>query len=323
MMPHQIVKNFQNSTVLPWTKSMFDTYNGTFITNIVGDDYLFTCHPQNVKHILADQFSNFSTSEERKHLFKHFSNRGILTLDGPAWVASREQLRRQFSHYRSIMDLDMYERHASQFIARIPGDGSTIDLQEMFGMLALDALTEFVMGTSVASLSGEQSEELKTLSAAIRYIKSTIARKGFFGPMHWAVGRGEFKKQCDAVRNYVQRAALKTLKDREIKGDAFLEDESGYCFLRSLAVGEQDCDVLRDQVADIVLAGVDTLTSLLSATFWLLARDERVLDILRAKVRDTCGSDRPTYDQIKGLPYLRWVINEGIDDFPSQLVSRN
>jgi len=292
---------------------MFDTYNGTFITNIVGEDYLFTCHPQNVKHILADQFSDFSTSEERKHLFKHFSNRGILTLDGPAWVESREQLRRQFSHYRSIMDLDMYERHVSQFIARVPAGGSTVELQEMFGMLALDALSEFVMGTSVASLSGQQSEELRKLSNAIRCIKSTIARKGFFGPMHWLVGRGEFKRQCDVVRNYVQKAARQTLKDRQVKGDAFLEDESGYCFLRSLAVGEQNCDVLRDQVSDILLAGVDTLTSLLSATFWLLARDVRVLGLLRAQVRDICGTERPTYDQIKGLPYLRWVMNEGIN----------
>lgn len=50
---------------------------------------------------------------------------------------------------------------------------------------------------------------------------------------------------------------------------------------------------------------------LLSTTFWLLARDERVYQKLRTSVIDTVGQELPTYDQLKSLTYLRYVFNEG------------
>jgi hypothetical protein len=64
------------------------------------------------------------------------------------------------------------------------------------------------------------------------------------------------------------------------------------------------------------------MTGVLSSTFWLLSRNERVLRSLRARIEEVCGRDPPTYDQLKSLTYVRYIINEGIAH-PSQVTSES
>ena len=85
---------------------------------------------------------------------------------------------------------------------------------------------------------------------------------------------------------------------------------------------EEDFEVLRDQLSDVVLAGADAMTAVLSSTFWLLSRNGRVLRSLRASIEEVCGRDPPTYQQLQRLTYVRYVINEGITDL-SKFTSEN
>lgn len=310
LFPLKILQKFRKRGVLAWTKKLFEKYNGTFVSTILLQDYIFTSHHRNIQDILTVQFENFNVAVERVHLFKPLSARGVLTLDGQTWTASRQQLRRQFSQYRSIVNLDMHERHFQNFVARIPSNGSSIDLQEMFLKLALDTLTEFSLGESVDSLSANQSAEKREVSDAIRYTKDTIARKGFAGPFHWMVGRHKFDRSCGIIQQYIQRFAGQASDENEkyVARDA---NGSKYCLMQSLAAEEKDLVVLRDQVSNVLIAGVDAMTSLLSAALWLLARDERVSRIMKTEILEICGSSSPTYNQLKSLIYLRYVINEG------------
>ena len=67
----------------------------------------------------------------------------------------------------------------------------------MFSSLALDSLSEFALGDSLNSLSTYQSAGKRGVSDAIRYVKDTVAKKGFAGPFHWAVRRGIFRKAVE------------------------------------------------------------------------------------------------------------------------------
>lgn len=81
--------------------------------------------------------------------------------------------------------------------------------------------------------------------------------------------------------------------------------------LQGLMENSSNVVELRDGVISILIAGIDSVATLLSTTFWLLAQDERIYQKLRTSVLDTIGQELPSYDQLKSLAYLRYVFNEG------------
>ena len=56
---------------------------------------------------------------------------GIFASDGPIWEHSRALVRPNFVR-NQISDIKVYEKHVSNLIAKIPRDGSTVDLQTLF-----------------------------------------------------------------------------------------------------------------------------------------------------------------------------------------------
>jgi cytochrome P450 len=110
----------------------------TFTQLILGDRVVVTCEPENIKSILATKFKDFEFPKSRKEAFLPLLGHGIFTTDGKEWEASRALLRPSFA--RSLIgDLDIFASHVSKMIARIPQDGSIVDLQELFFMLTLDS----------------------------------------------------------------------------------------------------------------------------------------------------------------------------------------
>lgn len=303
--PIQVLLNFRRHTLLYYIQKQLERYNGTFAVNVFGQVYLVTDNHYNIQHILKGQFDSYSAAEDRVHLFQSLSTKGILTLDGEPWRASREQLRRQFSQQKAIVDLEMHERHFMSFLDSLrPADGQTVNLKDYFVRLVQDSHSEFVWGASMGTLAPDKSPELQDLSQSFLYVADTMARKGFAGPFHWVVGGKTFVRACSIINRYVERRIAPDMTSSTTS-------LTGSCFLHRLAKTEDSIISLRDQVTNTFLAGADSMVSTLNSTLWLLARDERVYQKLRQEVLRTCYQDLPTYEQIKRLKYLRHVLSEG------------
>ena len=309
--PAQIFLNFRRRTLLSHLQRLLQRYSGTFVVNILGQDYLFTHDVHNIQHILKLQFHSFSVAADRTHLFQPLSTRGVLTLDGEAWHASREQLRRQFSQQRAMVDLDMHERHIQNLIEKLRlAHGEKINLKDYFVSLVQDSHSEFVLGRLVGSLAVNQLSERREFSKLITYTTGTLAKKGFAGPFHWLVGRHRFIRTCAVLNRYIEKHVFQALGQRGLaKEKPTMSSTSS--FIHCLTAGETDPISLRDQASNVLFAGVDTMTSTLNSTLWLLARDEKVYRKLRQEVLEICGQKPPSYDQIKRLKYLRYVLSEG------------
>lgn len=63
---------------------------------------------------------------------------GIFILEGAEWAHSRAMLRPNFVRSQ-VADLEVFERHVGKLIARIPKNGETVDLSELFFMLTIDS----------------------------------------------------------------------------------------------------------------------------------------------------------------------------------------
>jgi cytochrome P450 len=119
----------------------------------------------------------------------------------------------------------------------------------------------------------------------------------------------KFKKSLSLIHEYVDYfvdkvIAYRASDEKEIEGKVVK-----YVYLRELAKDTGDRRVLRDQIVSILAAERDTTTAVLSLSFWLLLRHPKVVERLREEIAPL-GRHRPSYEQLKGMAYLRWILEE-------------
>ena len=280
----------------------------TFTAQLPGQQFIQTAEPENIKAMLATQFKDFELPAIRKGAFAPIFGHGIFTTDGLEWETSRSLLRPNFNRAQ-VADLDMLENHVSKVIARIPRDGSTVDLQTLFFMLTLDSATEFLFGHSAGSLDFGHSHE-RGMKFAQAFTDSTTQSGNIVrvpAAFSFLLKTKKFKADVKYVHEYVSAYVQKAV-DLHEHGTAEKNDK--YVFLEELAKTGFGAKKIQDELLNILLAGRDTTAGLLSYLFYTLAREPRVFKKLQAEIAELNGQ-RPTYEQVKGMRYLQWVVNEG------------
>ena len=305
-------RNLLNKTALANTIKLFERYGETYATKVLAQTVFFTCDPRNIRHVLVTRFVDYDSSVVRVHLFRPITEHGIFAVDGADWKIARNLFRSLFSNTREIMDFGMLEEHVQAFLRCMPSTAEPVDLQPLFLSLTLDITTAFALGDSVDSLSLYQSAEKKHFAEALICVKRIMARDGFLGPVHHLLSKREFYKACSDVHRYVEVIISRALDEKRqgnVPGDH--KDKSHrFNLLQGLIGNSHHLLELRDGVITVLIAGIDSVASLLGTTFWLLARDKRVYEKLRTGILDTIGQGPPSYDQLKNLTYLRYVFNE-------------
>lgn len=124
----------------------------------------------------------------------------------------------------------------------------------------------------------------------------------------------KWKKSREAVWDFADKIihdAIESQKSRD------LEKQNGgrYVFLHEMLKFTSDPYILRSETLNVLLAGRDTTASLLSNTWHYLARRPDIWSKLKAEV-DNLHGNKPTYEQIKDMKYLRWVLNESLRLMP-------
>ncbi|GIZ38284.1 hypothetical protein CKM354_000170400 [Cercospora kikuchii] len=299
----------------------------TFRYTVLGQTIFFTSDPENIKAMLATQFSDYDLGPTRHAIMGEVLGDGIFVQDGKKWEHSRAMLRPNFVR-EQVSDLDMEERHVQDLFKVMPvkNDGWTdfLDIQTRFFRLTIDAATEFLFGESVDSQiaeasgvdtgkSGAQEHAERSFSVNFDQAQMTMAKKFRYGDMHWLHNPKEYKVNGEVCNQFITRyvdLALAQGTTTPEKG----EDKEKYIFLEQLVKQTRDPVELRAQLLNILLAGRDTTASLLSWTFHQLLRHPEVFEKLRATIIETFGTyDDPkeiTFSTLKGCQYLQYTLNE-------------
>ncbi|KAL8804631.1 MAG: hypothetical protein Q9182_002439 [Xanthomendoza sp. 2 TL-2023] len=316
----QLVANLQAAK----QRNLLDYIRGRFLRN--GCTYhfklgfvnmVFTVEPQNIKAMLATHFKDWNLPDRRKEAFQPLLGAGIFTTDGAAWQHSRELLKPNFVR-NQIADLATYETHVDHLIKAIPRDNSTVDLSELFFRLTIDSATEFLFGESTKCLApGASSERAREFANAFNRSQDAVSKAArnfpilakFFGS---SIGK-DIRYVHQFVDYYVKRG-LEWQKQQKI-GDSVSKPGQQYVFLHQLVQSVQDPVRLRFELLNVLLAGRDTTASLLTNVWFVLARRPDVWTKLRAEV-DTLNGEQPTFEQIKNMKYLKYVMNEALRLYP-------
>jgi cytochrome P450 len=301
--------HLKNHTLLEKTNRRFqETKFRTFQLVVLGRHLHQTIEPENLKTIQAIDFKKWSLGERRKTAFHPLLGEGIFTTDGAAWQHSREMLRPNFARTQ-IGNIDTYEKHVSHLIAAIPADGQTVDLSELFFRLTIDSATEFLFGESVETLvKGTGAGFTDAFTHSQEYIANS-ARWGKWAKYFPANKR--FQQDAKLVHDFVDYFVDKGLA-KEKSGQS---DPERYVFIDELVSQTSDRVRIRSELLNILLAGRDTTASLLTNLWFVLAKRPDVWARLQADVAQL-GGEKPTFEQLRDLKYLRALMNESLRIHP-------
>lgn len=210
-----------------------------------------------------------------------------------------------------ISDLDALEVHVARLISLIPKDAGTVDLQSLFFRYTLDTSTEFLFGDSVCSLEDNNISRqnfVRSFEYAVGFMITRFRLGRILGRFY---RNRSFDEACKVTRNFADVYVAKSLEHGKAAGaaDAKESPDERYIFLNELARKTQDSTQLRTAALNVLLAGRDTTASLLSNTFFVLAQRPDIWDKLKIEV-DQLQGERPTYQSLRDMKYLRFILNE-------------
>ncbi|KAF2689735.1 putative P450 monooxygenase [Lentithecium fluviatile CBS 122367] len=295
-----------------WTQLLRDENVHTMDISLLGQTILLTDDPENVKTMLTTDFNNWSLGSERIKMMTAFLGNGIFTNEGAAWKHSREMLRPCFER-SMVADVSTFEKHTSRLFDILPRDSTTVDLQPLFHDLSMDIASDFLFGQSTDSLL-DQKKENKLLWEFIESFEyccnpSENDNKKW-GVLVFFLPDPKVKRCAKTISVAFAQTIIE--KQVELQSESTKEGSasSRYNFLDELLAATQDLAVIRSELLNVMLAGRDTIASLLSNAVWELSRQPEILLRLRGEIAEYIGDEMPTYELLKDMKYLRAITNE-------------
>ncbi|KFX91306.1 hypothetical protein V490_05974 [Pseudogymnoascus sp. VKM F-3557] len=301
-------------TSLQWHREFGNTYSSV----LLGQTAIVTIEPENLKAILATQFHDFGIGK-RNTAVGPLLGQGIFSSEGSLWEHSRALVRPSFAR-ASVADLATSERHIQHLMAKIPRDGSTVDLQPLFYQITLDTSTEFLFGESVDVLRSPAGSGQQLFGQALDYAQTELNFRLRLGPLIFLYRNKEFDRACTRVQNFVDKYVAKALEFRRTNFTKNTPKEDKrpekYIFMNELALATDDPIQIRSELLNLLLAGRDTTAGLLSNTFYVLARRPDIRAKLKREV-DQLEGRIPDYTALHQMKYVKNVLNESLRLYPS------
>lgn len=250
----------------------------------------------------------------RQSVLKDFLGSGIFTTDGPFWQHSRAILRPQFEKSQ-VSAISQFEPYVAKLLSLIPDDGSTVDLQDLFHKLTMDASTDFLLASGTDCLGGDE-EAMRFSETFEKCLQDGIWRDmlGYFYylfPHRDAVKN--IKYSHDSVDRWVRQAMQHKTSSSSSPGEPVSKAKDRgerYVFVNELAKHDEvDAARVRDETLNILLAGRDTTAALLSNLWFHLAKEPEIYAKLVAEVEELKG-EKPSYETLRNMKYVKYVVQE-------------
>jgi cytochrome P450 len=221
----------------------------------------------------------------------------------------------------------LLREHVNHLIAALPKDKTAFDIQELFFRLTLDSATEFLFGESTNSLSPNFSPASGPLAAcggergfadAFTLSQEYLVYRARTHDLYWLINSPRYRRAVKIVHDVVDYYVDRVLDAKSNPKDQSSNENKRYVFLEALAEETRDRKTLRDQLLNILLAGRDTTASLLTSSFYYLARHPEVWTRLRQEIIQAFPieeKDSITLEKLREVKYIRCFLNEGKGKF--------
>eukprot|EP00746_Dinoflagellata_sp_MGD_P027051 gnl/MRDRNA2_/MRDRNA2_163744_c0_seq1.p1 gnl/MRDRNA2_/MRDRNA2_163744_c0~~gnl/MRDRNA2_/MRDRNA2_163744_c0_seq1.p1 ORF type:complete len:530 (+),score=82.30 gnl/MRDRNA2_/MRDRNA2_163744_c0_seq1:82-1671(+) len=289
-----------------------------------------TSDPKNVEHILKTNFDNYPKGENLQKIFNDLLGRGIFAADGKEWFQQRKTTSHMFTaklfkeHIYAVVKRNS-EKLCS--ILKTSDPSKPVDVFNLMNRFTLDTIGEIGFGKSIGSLEDATSPFLQSFDRA-----QEIVMFRFLNPFWWIYRflksgtERDTKEHMTRLDQYSREVArdLQSLFKKEAENP---QEANTTGALKSFVgmfladaqkrKGNVDETQLRDLVLNFLIAGRDTTAQALSWTVFLLCLHPEVEEKAIQEIRNVCGDDGPSYDDLNRMNYLQAVLHEGLRLYPS------
>lgn len=162
-------------------------------------------------------------------------------------------------------------------------------------------------------MSSSKGSDQDEFGAAFDLAQGRLGNRNRLGKLICLYRDPDFDAACKKVHSFVDKIVHRALEKSQSKDTEKVLEGKGtserYVFLAELIKSTRDPRRLRDELLNILLAGRDTTSSLLSNTFHVLARRPDIWSKLKAEVDELHG-ERPDYETLRNMKYLKNILSE-------------
>ncbi|KAF8164307.1 cytochrome P450 [Pholiota molesta] len=330
-MVQELKDGYPGDGFLEW----MEEYGPTYQLRLLSDNRMVTAEPEHIKQILATQFDAYEKGPAFNSQFSSLLGTGVFNSDGEMWKFHRSMTRPFFTRDR-ISHFDMFDINADSALkqarARLQ-EGYPIDFQDLVSRFTLDSATQFLFGHNVESLSAglpyPESSPLAN-SATFRNHPSNVFVDAFLQGQILSSIRGrtgpswplqefwgdKIKPLREIMDKFTEPVLMEALRKRNMNADGKVDEDD--TLLSHLIQRTQDVTVLKDELLNLLVAGRDTTACTLTFALYMLCENPKIAERLHKEIADTVdGNNRPTYDNIRDMKYLRAFINEVLRLYPA------
>jgi hypothetical protein len=139
-----LLASVKNNSMLELFTETFSRVGNTFWVNMAGEWIVCSIEPENLKSVHATNFDAWPISGPRLQMsLTALGPHAIFSSNGKQWQEARATIRPSFVRDQ-LADLECFDRHVSNLLARIPKDGGMVDLKKLFYMMTVDSSTDFM-----------------------------------------------------------------------------------------------------------------------------------------------------------------------------------
>lgn len=275
----------------------------------LGRQSIMVNDPNGIRRVLVDNHANYGRTPATVRILQPMLGKGLFLADGAQWRHQRRTVAPSFAP----RSLDLVARHvvavADEVTTRLAGEAGTVDLLGVMQRLALEVAGRALFSTTMTEHGG-------AVRTAMESYGRRSARPSFLDFLLPA----NFPSPQDPIRRWAGRdfkAVLgKIIAERAARGVSEPPRDL-YDLLataRDPETGEGfSADLLRDQVATLLIAGHETTALSLFWSFYLLAADPRWQEAIAAEVD---ALDVPLERAAEKLPTARAVVSEALRLYP-------
>jgi len=311
----------------------FDKYGPVTRVSLGPAEAIAVADPMMVRHIFSSRgrYDKGSLGIVGGDIF----GKGLITAsDREVWM-DRRRLVSQGFHSRWLRGLvDRFASCASAAFRVMDGYakfGEIVDMESVYLNLTLDVVGLTVFGADFSAVKQPPDRPQSPIVRAVyRVLKETGYRTE--NPLNLLLAQApdavgelspgvrEFRASMRQLDEVLEDAIEDAQLNRTGLGMSELQERDGGTLLQFLVDAKgQDTDStqLRDDLRTLLIAGHETVASILTWATFELSRNAEVLRAVRSELEQVLEGRVPNYEDVRELKYLRLAITETLRLYPA------
>jgi cytochrome P450 len=266
-------------------------------------------HPDLVRQVLIDDAQKYYKPKIVKRALRPIAGEGLLTSDGDLWKRQRKLMQPVFRHDLLGAYGDTMVAAAVELVDSFR-DGEVRDMGVEMANVTLKVVVRTLFGEDLPPDVGDIGDLLVAALDAANERMNNVVR-----PPAWAPTRRNLRERR-AIRK-IEEILRELIRMRRESGKARKDLLSVLLTAADADTGEAMSDrQLRDEMMTLFGAGQETTATVLTWTWYLLARQQGVAAKLRDELDRVLGGRLPAAADLPKLPYTEMVIREAMRLYP-------